>query len=167
MLKKKYLFMVFAILFVFTWTAGLLIVRPGYAAEKKDMGGWEMNSPYNRLYNPAEMDRIKGTVDKITEVVPMPGMTPGVAIVLRESKKETTLVHVCPTWYIDHKNTGLKKGDQVKIRGVWAEIGEEYVFMASKIKKGDYFQLKVRLTKDGKPFWTMSPEEEAKEKASD
>jgi hypothetical protein len=36
--------------------------------------------------------------------------------------------------------------------------------MASKIKKGDYFVLKVRLTKDGTPFWTMSPEQLAKEK---
>jgi hypothetical protein len=144
----------------------LLLMGNGFAAEKKDMGGWELNSPYNRLYNPAEMDRIKGTVEKITTVVPMPGMSPGVAIVLRESKKETTLVHLCPTWYIDHKSTGLKKGDQVKIRGVWAEVSDKYVFIASKIKKGDYFQLKVRLTKDGKPFWTMSPEEEAKEKAS-
>jgi hypothetical protein len=39
--------------------------------------------------------------------------------------------------------------------------------MASKIKMGDYFSLKVRLTKDGTPFWTMSPEQLAKERASD
>jgi hypothetical protein len=146
--------------------ACLLIVNPGFAADKKDMGGWELNSPYNKLYNPSEMDRIKGTVEKIIKVVPMPGMSPGVALILRESKSETTMVHICPIWYIDHKSTGLKKGDKVKIRGVWSEIDNEYVFMASKIKKGDYFQLKVRLTKDGKPFWAMSPEEEAREKAS-
>jgi hypothetical protein len=39
--------------------------------------------------------------------------------------------------------------------------------MASKIKKGDYFVLKVRLTKDGKPFWTMSPEELEQEKKTE
>jgi hypothetical protein len=90
-----------------------------------------------------------------------------VAIIIRESKSETTMVHICPAWYIDAKSTGLKKGDPVKIRGVWAEVDGKYVFMASKIKKGDYFELKVRLTKDGTPFWTMSPEEAAREKASD
>ena len=163
---KKYLFTKIFIHFILASAIGMLFMSPGFAAETKDMGGWELNSPYNRLYNPAEMDRIKGKVEKIIEIVPMPGMSPGVALLIRESKSETTMVHLCPTWYIDHKNTGLKKGDTVKIRGVWVEIDDTYVFMASKIKKGDYFQLKVRLTKDGKPFWTMSPEEEAREKAN-
>ena len=35
---------------------------------------------------------------------------------------------------------------------------------ASKVKKGDYFEYKVRRTKDGIPYWTMSPEERAKER---
>jgi hypothetical protein len=166
MFDKKYVLTARPIYIVFATIMGMLLVTPGFAADKKDMGGWELNSPYNKLYNPSEMDRIKGTVEKIIKVVPMSGMSPGVAIILRESKTETIMVHLCPIWYIDQKNTGLKKGDKVKIRGVWAEVNDEYVFMASKIKKGDYFQLKVRLTKDGKPFWTMSPEEEAREKAS-
>ena len=166
MIAKKYHYMTFFIHFILVSAVGILLVGPGFAAETKDMGGWELNSPYNRLYNPAEMDRIKGTVQKVTKIVPMPGMSPGVALIIRESKSETTMVHLCPTWYIDQKSTGLKKGDKVKIRGAWVEIDDKYVFMASKIKKGDYFELKVRLTKDGKPFWTMSPEEEAKEKAN-
>jgi hypothetical protein len=167
MIQKKYHFIALLVLFVFLSVGGVISVAPGFAAEAAGMGGWEKNSPYNRLYNPAEMDRIKGDIEKITEVVPMPGMSPGIALVLRESKSETTLVHLCPSWYIDSKNTGLKKGDTVKIRGVWAEVDGNYVFMASKIKKGDYFELKIRLTKDGTPFWTMSPEEEARENAGD
>ena len=139
----------------------------GFAEEPKDMGGWEAGSPYNQYYKPAEMDRLKGTVKKIVTVVPLKGMAPGVAFVLEESKGDTTLVHVCPEWYLGSKQMGLKKGDNLKIRGSWAEINGEFIFMASKIKKGDYFELKVRLTKDGKPFWTMSPEEIAKEAASD
>ena len=27
------------------------------------------------------------------------------------------------------------------------------------VKKEDYFELKVRFTKDGIPFWTMTPED--------
>ena len=165
MIAKKYFYNALFIHIILAAAVAVLRVGPAFASKTKDRGGWELNSPYNRLYNPAEMDRIKGTVEKITKIVPMPGMSPGVALIIRESKSETTMVHLCPTWYIDHKSTGLKKGDKVKIRGVWVEIDGKYVFMSSKIKKGDYFQLKVRLTKDGKPFWTMSPEEEAKEKA--
>ena len=165
--QKKYHFSAWLVLCVFLSAGSVISVATGFAAEAADMGGWGKNSPYNRLYNPAEMDRIKGDVEKITEVVPMPGMSPGVALVLREAKNETTLVHLCPSWYIDIKSTGLKKGDTVKIRGVWAEIDGKYVFMASKVKKGDYFELKIRLTKDGTPFWIMSPEEEAREKAGE
>jgi hypothetical protein len=98
------------------------------------------------------------------EAAPMAGMLPAVVLQVKESEGETVDVHVCPSWYIEPGSVGLKRGDKVKIRGVWAEIGGHDVFMASKIKKGDYFVLKVRLTKDGTPFWTMSPEQLAKEK---
>ncbi len=142
---------------------GLMGVSLVFADEKKDMGGWELNSTYNQFYDASEMDRIKGRVKKVTTVVPMKGMSPAVALVFEESKEDTTLVHICPEWYIGRKDIGIKKGDKLKIRGAWAEIDGEFIFMASKIKKGDYFQLKVRLTKNGKPFWTMDPEELAKE----
>ena len=58
----------------------------------------------------------------------------------------------------------LKRGDRIKIRGVWAEINGKDVFLAAEIKKGNFFVLKVRLTKDGTPFWSMSKEELALEK---
>jgi len=137
-----------------------------HASEKQDMGGWELDSPYNKLYNPSEMDKFKGVVVGLKEIVPMPGMSSGVALRVRESEDETILVHVCPSWYIDKNDIGIKKGDKVKVRGVWVEIDGKDVVIAAKIKKGDYFELKVRLTKSGKPFWTMSPEELNKEKAS-
>ena len=41
------------------------------------------------------------------------------------------------------------------------------VHVGDKVKKGDFFEFKVRLTKDGKPFWTMSKEELAWERLLD
>jgi hypothetical protein len=134
------------------------------AGPPKEMGGWEPGSPYNKLYKAAELDSFKAEVVKVMEVVPMTGMSPGVALKVKEAGGEAVDVQVCPSWYIEPGSVGLKRGDKVKIRGVWAEIDGRDVFMASKIKKGDYFVLKVRLTKDGTPFWTMSPEQLAKEK---
>ena len=43
--------------------------------------------------------------------------------------------------------------------GCRAKIDQKEVFMVAKVKKGDYFEFKVRLTKSGQPFWTMTPEE--------
>ena len=135
------------------------------AGETKDMGGWGLNDAYNKFYDVAEVDSFKADVVKINEAAPMPGMSPGVILKVKESNvdNETTEIHICPTWYRDASAIGIKRGDRVKIRGVWAEIDGRDVFMASKIKKGDYFVLKVRLTKDGTPFWTMSAEQLAKE----
>ena len=137
------------------------------AADEAEMKGWEPDSPYNRYYKPSELDYFRANVVKIAEVEPMPGMSPAVALYVQETgDDEVITVHVCPAWYIGPENLGLKRGDRVKIRGVWAEIDGKDVFMASKIKKGDYFVLKVRMTKDGTPFWAMTPEQLAAEKAA-
>ena len=138
----------------------------GFAQEKSNMGGWEIGSPYNKFYKATELDSLKGSVEEIKEIVPLPDMSNGIALVVSESKTEKVLVHVAPSWFMDIKRVGLKKGDRVKVRGVWAEINGKDVFMASKITKGDDFALKVRLTKDGTPFWTMSAEQLAKERAA-
>lgn len=144
----------------------LLNRNMGFATEKQDMGGWEKGGTYDRYYDVGEMDEFKGKVTKIKTVVPLPGMSPGVALEVGTGESEVALVHVCPVWFADIKKIGIKKGDKVKIRGAWADIDGTEVFMASKIKKGDQFEFKVRLTKDGTPFWTMSPEELARERAA-
>jgi hypothetical protein len=143
-----------------------LVVTAGVAAADppEEKGGWEAGSAYNQLYQVSELETFRAQVVKVMEVTPMPGMSPGVALQVEEDEGEAVEVHVCPNWYMDAGSIGLRRGDKVKIRGVWAEIEGRDVFMAAKIKKGDYFVLKVRLTKDGTPFWTMSPEQLAMEK---
>jgi hypothetical protein len=143
----------------------LLILCTGYTTEKRDMGGWEKEGKYNRCYDAGDMDDFKGTVLSLKEVIPLPGMSPGVAMEIRVSRKEIVLVHLCPVWFADPKSIGVKKGEKVKVKGAWAEIDGKEVFMASKVKKGEYFEFKLRLTKDGTPFWTMSPEELKRERA--
>jgi hypothetical protein len=135
--------------------------------EKKDMGGWEKGGKYDMLYDVAEFESFKGVVTKVTKVVPMPGMSPGVALVVRERREgEEILVHVCPEWFANAKKIGIRKGTKVHVKGVFAEIDDEDIFMASKVKTGAKEEFKVRLTKDGTPFWTMTPEELARERAS-
>ena len=134
------------------------------AQDTAAMAGWEKDSPYNSLYNATELDKLRGVVTDILEVVPLPGMSPAVALMVQESEGDEILVPLCPAWFADRTAIGVRKGDKVKIRGAWAEIDGNDVFMASKVKKGDFFEFKVRLTKDGTPFWTMTPEELAHER---
>ena len=150
------------------FTGCLLQTVDTRAQEVKDMGGWEKGGKYDQHYNASELDKIKVTIVKIMEVTPMKGMSPGVGMIVRErDSDEDLMVHICPTWFIKPGETGLKRGNVVKIRGSWAEIDGKDVYMASKIKMEDYFSLKVRLTKDGTPFWTMDPEQLAYERSQD
>jgi len=148
-------------------TLVLLSVTFGFshtlAEEKKDMQGWEIDSPYNRLYDVREYEKIRAWVVRVKEVVPMPGMSPATALDVREGS-DVFEVHLCPTWYRKPGEIHLKKNARIKLKGVWAEINGKDIFMASKIKKDpDIEIIKVRLTKDGTPFWTMSPQQLAAE----
>ncbi len=147
--------LLFFILFIPTL---LCQVSSLYAGADNDIAGWGDDDEYNRLYNPKELDKLRGTVLKFKKVKPLPGMSKATVLVLDDDGDKID-VHLCPVWFATPKDTGIKRGDRVKIKGSWAEIDGEDVFMASKVKKGDYFEFKVRLTKDGTPFWNMSPEQ--------
>ena len=144
-----------ALVYLTIFIAGYIF---SHAEEQKHFSGWGIDDEYQKHYDISKYKSFKARVVKVKEVVPMEGMSPAVAL---EVKKNGDIIEVqiCPTWFIKPEEIGIKKGDRVKIRGVPATIKGKNVFMASKIKKGDYFQFKVRLTKDGKPLWTMTPEE--------
>lgn len=143
----------------------VLTAAGGAAEEKRDMQGWGIDDPYNQHYDVREFEKVRVWVVRVIEVVPMPGMSPGTAVIVKERPgSEEFEVQLCPTWYRKPSEIMLKKNDRVKIKGVWAEINGRDVFMASKIKKDpDLDIIKVRLTKDGTPYWTMTPERLAKE----
>ena len=134
-----------------------------HAGEQRDMKGWGLDDPYNQLYDVREFEKVRAWVVRVTEVVPMPGMSPATIVIVREGSA-TFEVHLCPTWYRKPSEIRLKKNDRVKIKGAWAEINGKDIFMASKIKQDPNTEIiKVRLTKDGTPFWTMTAEQLAKE----
>ena len=142
-------------------------IRTVCADDKRDMHGWGIDDPYNKNYDVRESDKFRAWVLKLMEVVPMPGMSPATAVLVREGSEEIE-VQVCPTWYRKPDEIGLKPGERIKLKGAWAYIDGKDVFLASKIKKDpDIDVIKVRLTKDGTPFWTMTPEQLAREEASD
>jgi hypothetical protein len=132
-------------------------------AEEDGMRGWGMNDPYNKHYDVTKYEKIRAWVVGFKAEPPMPGMSPGTIMVVKTGTQLID-VHICPTWFAKPGDIGVKKGDRVKIKGCRAEIDQKEVFMAAKVKKGNYFEFKVRLTKSGKPFWTLTPEELAGER---
>ncbi len=155
-------------------TAGAIVIslmlftvfpgKPSAAGAADGLKGWEVGSVYNNMYNPEERDSLKGRVVRFLEVTPLPGMDPGTAFILQESEDDKILVHLCPKAFASAKETGIRIGDTVKVKGSWVEIDGEDIYLAAKVKKGDHFEFKTRLTSDGTPFWTMSPEQLKEEK---
>ena len=157
-------FLIIATIALISATLGLSNVQ---AEDNPDMKGWEADSPYNQLYDVREYEKIRAWVVRVKEVVPMPGMSPATAIDVREGD-EVFEVHLCPTWYRKPSEIRLKKGDRIKLKGAWAEVNGKEVFLASKVKQDpDTTIIKVRLTKDGTPFWTMPSEQLAMELKND
>ncbi len=153
------------------WVLGLaawtVLAFAGSAQAEGGLKGWENDSEYNKLYKSSELDSFKGSVESIEEIVPMPGMAPGVGLRIKDQDGDMVKVHLGPKSFVKTDSVGLAKGDRVKVRGCWAELNGEDVFLASKVKKSEFVELKVRRTRDGAPFWNMTPEELAAEKADE
>ncbi len=158
-MKKQYIYSLFCMI-----VCTLIICIPGnlLAKNKKDMKGWGVDDPYNQFYNAGEVEKLKVVVMDIKEVLPLDNMSSGVALVVKEDGEDSFLVHLCPVWYKSSARIGIKKGDKIKLRGCFVEINDEEVFMAAKIKNKDK-TIKVRLSSDGTPLWTMTPAQLQKE----
>lgn len=155
---------------VLSVVAVLLVFGLAQAGSKAnpDIKGWEKGGEYDRMFDPKEADAIKGRVVKIYDITPSSGMATGVALQVEDKKDKTLeIVHLGPKDFVDLASIGLKEGDQIKAAGVWAEFDGQDVLLAVKVKKGENQQLKVRRTKDGFPFWSMTPEERQRETAGD
>ena len=138
-----------------------------HAADEQDITGWERDSAYNRLYRVDQYQKLKGTLVEIIEVVPMKGMAPGLGMVIRLKSGEKATIHFAPKWFAKFLTYGFKPGDPVKVKGCWAEIDGNKVFLASKVRNGEVFEMKFRRTRDGMPYWSLTSEEMIKEKLED
>ncbi len=139
---------------------GLIIA---YSDGKGSLEGWEKYSAYNNLYDLAQKDRLRGVVVDVRKLTPLPGMAPGVGLLVQSPEDGSVTVHLGPRSFINVNNIWKLKGAHVKVRGVWAQIADENVFIAYKVKSAK-LAIKLRRTSDGTPLWTMSPEELAKER---
>jgi len=156
------------VIVVAAFLVGVTAVARAGSAPNPVYTGWEPGGEYNAQFATGDADTLKGRVTKIFDIVPLPGMATGVALQVEEKKdKGLETVQLGPKGFVDLASIGLRVGDEVKIAGVWIEMDGQDVMLAVKVKKGDQAQLKVRRTKDGFPYWAMSPEERAREQGGE
>ncbi len=113
-------------------------------------GGWGPGTQYNRMYNPATVETISGTVTDIQAVVPYKGMYSGVQIILK-TEKETIPVHLGPSWYIERLDVKIAKGDAIEVKGSRISFAGKPALLAAELKKDD--QTLVLRDANGIPAW--------------
>ena len=82
------------------------------AEGQQDMRGWGVKDPYHKYYDANKFESFKARVLKIKKVVPMPGMSPAVALDVKDGSNIIE-VQICPTWFIRPDEIGIKKGDKI------------------------------------------------------
>lgn len=113
-------------------------------------GGWGMGSQYQRMYNPATVETLTGTVESVDKITPMKGMMYGVHLLLK-TDKEAISVHLGPGWYIERLDTKIEKGDKVEVKGSRITFDGKPAIIAAEIKKGD--SVLILRDSSGIPAW--------------
>lgn len=147
-MSKRMISIVVALLMVVT--VSLAFAQP---PKGRGMGGWGMETKYQRMYNPATVETITGTVESVDKMTPMRGMSSGVHLMVK-TDKETIPVHLGPSWHIDKQEMKLAKGDTVTVKGSRVTMAGKPVIIAAEVKKGDAV-MKLR-DESGIPVWAGS-----------
>ncbi len=115
-------------------------------------GGWGFRSSFDQLYDEGRMTELSGSVERIVTVRPMPGMSPGTALIVKTSGGEQT-VHLAPTWFINRRDLKIAVGDEVTVKAAEATLAGETIFIASSVKSGRE-TLQLRDEETGESAWT-------------
>ena len=132
MSKKRIIGLVVAVSILLVASVALAQPWKGW----RGSGGWGMGSQYNRMYNPATVETVTGTVESVDKVTPMKGMYYGIHLMVK-TDKETISVNLGPGWYIERLDTKIEKGDRIQVKGSRVTLSGKPAIIAAEVKKGD------------------------------
>jgi hypothetical protein len=137
------------ILVVFVLIASVAFAGPWQGW--RGSGGWGTGGSFQRMYNPATVETVSGTVEAVDRTKPMRGMNEGIHLMLKTSK-ETIPVHLGPSWFIERLDTKIEKGDKIEVKGSRVTIVGKAAIIAAEVRKGKSV-LKLR-DEAGIPAWS-------------
>jgi hypothetical protein len=117
-------------------------------------GGWTNNNSYSRLFNPATIVEIKGTITTIEKIIPTKGMSNGIHLTIKTDKTEYYSIHLGPEWYLDKQAIKYSAGDVIVVTGSKITYENAPTIIAVSVRKGNNI-LKLR-DKKGFPVWSGS-----------
>ncbi len=128
---------------------GLLLVSGVWAQPGLGRGGRGPGDPFNRMYNPATVETVSGTVVSVDTNAGRRGPY-GVHFTLK-TDKETVPVHLGPGWFLDQQQFKVAAGDKVEVSGSRVTYQGGPALIAGQVKKdGKVLQLRDA---NGVPAW--------------
>lgn len=120
--------------------------------DKQGSGGWGTETPYGRLYNPTNEQTISGQVVRIETSAPLPGMAPGMQLLVQTDDAKTPRVHIGPEWYLKHQDVEIPEQTNVQVTGAVAEVEGQPVLLAREVQ----FDGHILVLRDaqGMPMWS-------------
>lgn len=115
-------------------------------------GGWNGNTNYNRLYDPATVIEIRGSISSIEKIIPSKGMSMGIHLNLITDKKEHYSVHLGPDWYLQNQAMKFNVGDVILVSGSKITYKNAPTIIASSVSKGK--SILILRDKKGFPAWS-------------
>jgi len=115
-------------------------------------GGWGVDTFYGRLYDPAKEQTISGPVVSIETSAPMPGMAPGMQMLVQTDDGKSTRVQVGPAWYLERQDLDVQENTKVQVTGARAEVEGQPVLMAREVQFNG--QLVTLRDAQGMPMWS-------------
>ena len=112
--------------------------------------GWGMDSPYQGKYSADRMVMVSGVVSGFEKVVPLKGMSPGIAVKIK-TLKETVAVHLGPLWYLERLEYRISTGDKLEIKGARTSFKDHEAVMAAEVRNANRFL--ILRDNDGVPVW--------------
>ncbi len=147
-MKQRYKLLIFTIIFTL-FSIELFAQWQGF----KGSGGWGMNSPFNKMFDPNKIETIYGIVEKIDATAPHRMMSNGVYVDLK-TEKGVTRVILGPVWYIERLDFVIELGDKLEVKGSPVVINGVQSMIAAEIKKGN--ELLILRDIHGIPVWSRS-----------
>ena len=137
----------------------LVVATAAWSFYAGPMPGWERGGAYDKHYDAAKYESLKGELIAYDTRIPLSGMTEGLVVQMKTRDGQDVDVHLGPLKYVDFLPDIMRPGDRIKVKGAFATISGMPVFMAAKIRKGEVFELKLRSTRTGAPYWDLDRSE--------
>ncbi|MCO5297519.1 MAG: hypothetical protein M9921_11740 [Fimbriimonadaceae bacterium] len=139
-------------MFLFVLAASTAL--PLSAQEKDTAGGCGLGSPYNRRYDTNTEIAFSGRVVGIQRLIPLPGMSPGVMLLVRTPNGGTALVELGPAWFVDNQKAKVSMRDRVEVTGSKVFEDGKSSILARKIVRNN--RVAYLRGVDGFPMWIAS-----------